>query len=37
METGTDHERSEDNVHEDGALGLSGQRVLPPMPSALAA
>ena len=25
MEAGTDHERSKDHVHEDGAPGLSGQ------------
>jgi len=34
METGTDHERVKDNVHDDGELGLSGLRVLPPMSSA---
>jgi len=31
VETATDYERTKDNVHEDGAPGLSGQRVLPSM------
>jgi len=29
MEAGTDHERSNNYVHEDGAPVLSGQRILP--------
>jgi len=29
MEAKTDHERSKNHVHEGGAPGLSGQRILP--------
>jgi len=32
METRTDNVRTGDNVHEKGALGLSGQRPPPPRP-----
>jgi len=37
METGTDNDRFKDDVHNDGALSLSGLRVLPPKSSAEAA
>jgi len=37
METQVDHEKSKYNVHEDGAFGLSGNRVLPPATSEKAA
>ena len=33
METRNHHERVKDNVHQDGALGVSGLRVLPPVSS----
>jgi len=37
METGPDHEGNEDNMHENGEFGLSGQRVHHPLPAAIAA
>jgi len=34
METRTDYDLTENHVHVDGASGVFGKRVLPPLPSA---